>query len=87
MWSKCKILTITQLRTFYHMEGDFPDGPGVKVLPSNAGAADSTPGQRATIPDASWPKTRNTEQKHVESSCKRKLKVVGLWGHILYKFV
>ena len=52
------------------MEGDFPDGPGVKVLPSNAGAADSTPGQEATIPDASWPKTPNTEQKHVESSCK-----------------
>ena len=46
------------------MEGDFPDGPGVKVLPSNAGAADSTPGQEATIPDASWPKpqtqNRNT---------------------------
>lgn len=69
------------------MEGDFPDGPGVKALPSNACAAGSTPGQEATIPDASWPKTPNTEQKHVESSCKRKLKVVGLCGHILYKFV
>lgn len=66
------------------MEGHFPDGPGVKALPSNAG---STPVPEAMIPDASWPKTPNTERKHVESSCKRKLKVVGLCGHILYKFM
>ena len=30
----------------------FPDGPGVKVLPSSAGVTGSTPGQGRTIPHA-----------------------------------
>ena len=35
--------------------GDFPGGPVVKTLPSNAGGAVSIPGQGAVIPHASWP--------------------------------
>ena len=33
-----------------YMEGDFPGGPMVKTLPSNAGAVGSIPGQGAKIP-------------------------------------
>ena len=32
------------------MEGDFPVGPMVKTLPSNAGGVGSIPGQGAKIP-------------------------------------
>ena len=35
--------------------GDFPGGPVVKTLPSNAGGGGSIPGQGAMIPHASWP--------------------------------
>ena len=34
---------------------DFPGGPVVKALPSNAGEADSISGRGAKIPHASWP--------------------------------
>ena len=48
------------IRTERH---DFPGGPVVQTLPSNAGGVTSIPGQRAKIPHASWPKKQNTEQK------------------------
>ena len=35
---------------------DFPGGPVVKTLPSNAGDVGSIPGHGAVIPCASWPK-------------------------------
>ena len=35
----------------------------VKTLPSNAGDAGSTLGQRAKIPPVSWPKSQNVKQK------------------------
>ena len=36
--------------------GDFPGGPAVETLPSNAGGVGSTSGQEAKIPYASHPK-------------------------------
>ena len=36
--------------------GDFPSGPVVKTLPSNAGVVGSNPGQGAEILHALWPK-------------------------------
>ena len=43
--------------------GDFPGGPVVKTLPSNAGAAGLIPVQEAKIPHASWPKKQSIKQK------------------------
>ena len=43
--------------------GDFPGGPVVKTLPSNAGGAGSIPGQGAKIPHTLWPKNQNIKQK------------------------
>ena len=40
--------------------GDFPGGPVVKTLPSNAGGAGSIPGRGAKIPHASGPKNQKT---------------------------
>ena len=42
---------------------DFPGGPVVKTLPSNAGGASSIPGQGDKIPHALWPKNENIKQK------------------------
>ena len=42
---------------------DFPGGPVVKTLPSNAGGAGSIPGQGANIPHASGPKKKNQNIK------------------------
>ena len=42
---------------------DFPGGPVVKTLSSNAGGAGSIPGRGAKIPHASWPKNQNIKQK------------------------
>ena len=42
---------------------DFPGGPVVKTLPSNAGGAGLIPGWGAKIPRASWPKNQNIKQK------------------------
>ena len=39
--------------------GDFPGGPEVKTLPSNAGGMCSIPGGEATSPNDSGPKTKN----------------------------
>ena len=52
-------------RTFYikKPERDFPGGPVVKTLPSNAGGAGSIPGQGAKLPHALWPKHQNIKQK------------------------
>ena len=40
-------------------KGDFPGGPVVKTLLSNAGGVRSIPGRGAKIPHASWPKNQN----------------------------
>ena len=37
---------------------DFPSAPVVKTSPSNAGGAGSIPGQRAKIPQDSWPENQ-----------------------------
>ena len=42
---------------------DFPGGPVVTTLPSNAGVADLIPGQGSKIPCASQPKNQNITQK------------------------
>ena len=43
--------------------GDFPGGPVVKTLPSNAGGMGSSPCQGAKILYASWPKNQKVKQK------------------------
>ena len=43
---------------------DFPGGPVVKILPSNAEDAGSVPGQEAKIPHTSWAKNQNRKQEH-----------------------
>ena len=43
--------------------GDFPGGPVVNILPSNAGGVGSIPGRGAKIPHASQPKKQNIKQK------------------------
>ena len=40
-------------------KGDFPGGPVVKTLPSNAGGVGSIPGHAAKVPYALWPKNQN----------------------------
>ena len=45
------------------MEGDFPGGPVIKTLPSNAGGVGSIPGGGAKIPHASRSKNQNIKQK------------------------
>ena len=42
---------------------DFPGGPVVRTLPSNAGSVGSTPGQGTKIPHASGLRNQNTKQK------------------------
>ena len=42
--------------------GDFPGGPVVKTLPSNAGGMDLIPGWGAKIPHASQPKKKKKNQ-------------------------
>ena len=41
---------------------DFPGGPVVKTLPSNAGTTGLIPGQGAKIPHASRPRNQNIKQ-------------------------
>ena len=50
----------TDLRT---SKWDFPGGPVVKTLPSNAGGVGSIPGWEAKIPHASGPKNQTIKQK------------------------
>ena len=42
---------------------NFPGGPVVKTLPSNAGGMVSIPGPGAKIPHAWWPKKTNIKWK------------------------
>ena len=42
---------------------DFPGGPVVETLPSNAESMGSIPVQGARIPHASWPKRQDAKQK------------------------
>ena len=43
--------------------GDFPGGPAVKTLPSNAGGVGSIPGPGAETPHALRPKNQNRKHK------------------------
>ena len=52
---------------------DFPSGPVGKTLPSNAGGAGSTPGWRAKVPHASWPKNQNIKQKQYCNKIQQRL--------------
>ena len=54
--------------------GDFPGGPVVKTLPSNAGGAGLIPGQGAKIPHALWPKHQNIKQKQCCNKFNRNFK-------------
>ena len=42
---------------------DLPGDPGIKTVAFNAGVESLIPGQEAKIPDVSWPKSQNTNQK------------------------
>ena len=42
---------------------DFPGGPVVQKLPSDAGGVGSIPGQGSEIPHASWPENQNIKQE------------------------
>ena len=44
-----------------HQDRDVPGRPVVKTPPSKAGCVDVTPGQGAELPQASRPKTQDTE--------------------------
>ena len=54
--------------------GDFPGGPVVKTLPSNAGGVGSIPGRGAKIPHASWPENQNIKQKQYCNKCNKDFK-------------
>ena len=49
--------------TVFKIDRDFPGGPVVKTLPSNARGVGSIPGWEAKIPHASLPKNQNTQKK------------------------
>jgi len=55
-------------------KGDFPGGPLVKTLPSNAGGVGSIPGHAAKVPYALWPKNQNIKQKQYCNKCNEDLK-------------
>ena len=46
-----------------NVSGDFPGGPAIKTLPSNAGSVGSILGQGTKIPQALWSKNQNIKQK------------------------
>ena len=50
--------------------GDFPGGPVVKTLSSDAGGTGPIPGWGAKIPHASWPKNQNRKQKQYSNKLK-----------------
>ena len=52
-------------------EWDFPGGPVVKTLPSNARDVGLIPGWGTEIPHASWPKKQNIRQKQYVTNFKR----------------
>ena len=54
--------------------GDFPDGPVVKISPSNAGQGGSIPPWEVKIPHASWPKHQNLKQKQYCNKSNKDLK-------------
>ena len=54
-------MTNTPIQSF--LTGDFPGGPVVKTLPSNAVGVGSIPGQGIKIPHAPWSENQNIKQK------------------------
>ena len=57
-----------------HIHRDFPGGPVVGTLPSNAGGAAPIPGQGVGIPHASCPKNQNIKQKQYCNKFNKDLK-------------
>ena len=53
---------------------DFPSGPVVKTLPSNAGGVGLIPGRGAKIPYALWPKKQDIKQKQYCNKFNKDLK-------------
>ena len=51
--------------------GDFPGGPVVNTLPSNAGGASWILGQEAKIPHAIERKTNKTQKRKHKQHCKK----------------
>ena len=60
----------------YLRKRDFPGGPVVKTLPSNAGGAGLIPGQRAKISHALGPKNQNINRSNVVKNSTKTLKMV-----------
>jgi len=57
LWTHEEFLDITpKAWTIRNCKGDFPGGPLVKILPSNAGGVGSISGCGAKIPHSSWQK-------------------------------
>ena len=54
--------------------GDFPGGPVVNILPSNAGGVGSIPGRGAKIPHALGPRNQNIKQKQYCNKFNKDLK-------------
>ena len=57
---------------------DFPGGPVVKTLPSNAEGVGSIPGRGSKIPHASWPKNQSIKQKQYCNKFNKDFKICPL---------
>ena len=55
---------------------DFPGGPMVKTLPSNAGGVGMIPHLRAKILHASWPKSQNINRSNIVTNLIKTFKMV-----------
>ena len=73
-------LMLSDLKSYYKMiiintlRQDFPRGPVVKTLPSNAGAMGSIPGLEARILHGSQPKNQNIKQKQYHKKFNKEFK-------------
>lgn len=56
--------------------------PVVKISPSNAGGAGSTPGLRAKIPYALWPKSQNKIEVKIVIKSTKTLKMVHIENNL-----
>ena len=67
MWRAPTVPHQLLFKTFlkYKTNGDFPGGPVVKTLPSNAGGTGSIPVWGAKIPHAFWPRNQNIKTKAI----------------------
>ena len=72
IWTSCQVVNGNKIRTCR----DFPGGPVVIALPSNAGGVDSVPSQGAGIPHASWLRNRNINTNNIVINSTKTLKMV-----------